>query len=485
MDAQALGRYLRETREAKELTLDEVERALRIRRRILESFESGEFNIPEFAAIQIRGFMRNYARHLGLEEDRIVAYYEAALVESANPKGLSGRKKGNKRDKRESNPALPIAPRSVTDTPPSLPAVVVPPPAETHRQGTSVITIFLRLLVAAAALAVIAYVVIQLMQPEAGLAPPAPDGNILGDLPPTPTDTPPLPTADALILLPTTPPDLQPGFTGQGVLVTINTAQRTWLKITADGADQYEGIARPGTRLEYPAGSNVTVVASNAAALGVVFNGQQQQSFGGRGQLVTVVFSASGVQISSGPGYEPTPEQSPTPLPTPTDAAGALVAQLTPTEAPFGEVTPTAAPDTQITPTETLVAQLATSDTLIPVDIPVVTAVPSATLVPPSSTPALTETLVPSATPEPTDAPTLTPVPSATPVPTDTPTPTNTITPSPTFTWTPSPTFTVTPSNTPVPTNTPIPSNTPIPTATSILPPRGIPPDATPTKVGK
>ena len=36
----------------------------------------GEFNIPEFAAIQIRGFMRNYARYLGLEEDRIVAYYE-------------------------------------------------------------------------------------------------------------------------------------------------------------------------------------------------------------------------------------------------------------------------------------------------------------------------------------------------------------------------------------------------------------------------
>ncbi len=40
-------------------------------------------------------------------------------------------------------------------------------------------------------------------------------------------------------------------------------------------------------------------------------------SFGMRGQLVTVVFNRAGVQISSGPGYEPTPVESPTPLPTP------------------------------------------------------------------------------------------------------------------------------------------------------------------------
>src|SRR5215211_6041477 len=114
MDAQALGRYLRETREAKEITLDQAEQALRIRRRILESFEVGEFNIPDFAAIQIRGFMRNYARYLGLEEDRIVAYYEAALVEGNNPKRLSGRNPSRKRkDKRETqSPATKLAPSS-------------------------------------------------------------------------------------------------------------------------------------------------------------------------------------------------------------------------------------------------------------------------------------------------------------------------------------------------------------------------------------
>src|SRR5450432_191347 len=218
MDAQALGRYLRETREAKELSLDEAERALRIRRRILESFEVGDFNIPEFAAIQIRGFIRNYARYLGLEEDRIVAYYEAALQESANPKRLSGRQQAarSRKEKREGQPITPVAPRSVTDTPPALPAVTISGmPAETRR-GASPFTILLRLLVAVAALAVIAYVVIQLVQSNTNL-PAVPQGGIFNQLPPSPTFT--LQATTALVLLPTSPPNLQPNFTGQGVLV--------------------------------------------------------------------------------------------------------------------------------------------------------------------------------------------------------------------------------------------------------------------------
>ena len=59
MDAQALGRYLRQSRDAKELTLEEAERALHIRRRVLDSFELGDFNIPDMSVVQIRGFIRN------------------------------------------------------------------------------------------------------------------------------------------------------------------------------------------------------------------------------------------------------------------------------------------------------------------------------------------------------------------------------------------------------------------------------------------
>src|SRR5262249_33438970 len=152
------------------------------------------------------------------------------------------------------------------------------------------------------------------------------------------------------ILLPTSAPNLQPNFTGSGVLVTLKTTQRTWLHVSTDGKDVYVGIARPGTSLEYPAGDNVTVVASNAAALDVVYNGQQQDTFGGVGQMVTVVFGTSGVQINSGPGYAPTDINSPTPQPSPTDAAGTLIAQLTPSDTPGPSPTPSDTLTPSLTP---------------------------------------------------------------------------------------------------------------------------------------
>src|SRR5882762_2884133 len=86
MDAQALGRYLRESRETKEITLEEAEHSLKIRRRVLESFELGRFTFSDATNVQTRGFIRNYARYLGLDDDRVVTYYESALEEATNPR---------------------------------------------------------------------------------------------------------------------------------------------------------------------------------------------------------------------------------------------------------------------------------------------------------------------------------------------------------------------------------------------------------------
>jgi hypothetical protein len=381
MDSQALGRYLRETREAKELTLDDAERALRIRRRILESFELGEFSISDASTVQIRGFIRNYARFLGLEEDRIVGYYEAARHESELPRRRDG--------KRTTQTVAPVAARRITDTNPSLPAVPIvtdrPP-----RRG-SILNTLVMLLVALAAIAVIAFVAIELIgQPQnnpnadpAGL-------EILGNLPSSPTYTliptlTPAPTLTAVL-------GVQQNFSGQGVLVTIEFTQRTWIRISSDGVERYVGIAVPGQPpLEYPAANNVTLTASNAEAMLVTWNGQPQPVFGGRGQKVDIVFGLTDVQVSSGPGFEPTSEFTPTPLPTSAIDVNAAIEALTPTVTPGPSPTPTRTPT--ITPT-------------------------------PSDTPTIT--LTPSNTPTPTDTPTLTRT------PTITPTPTLTLTPTPT-----------------------------------------------------
>jgi len=381
MDAQALGRYLRETREAKELTLEDAERALRIRQRILESFELGEFSISDASTVQIRGFIRNYARFLGLDEDRVVAYYEEARHEVDLPRRRNG--------KRTTQTMAPVAPRKITDTNPSLPAMPIVTDREGQKRRGSILSTLVMLLVALAAVAVIVFVLVQLIGQPQEENPQDAGRDMLGQLPPSPSFT----FVPTITAAPTLTPILgvQQSYTGQGVLVTVETTQRTWLRVSSDGFEQYAGIVAPGTRLEYPAQDNVTMTASNAEALVVTWNGQPQPSFGGRGQKVDIVFGLENVQVSSGPGFEPTSEFTLTPLPTSAVDVGAVIAALTPSNTPGPSPTPTLTPS--ITPT-------------------------------PSNTPTPTDT--PSNTPTPSDTPT------ATPTPTITPTPTYTLTPTPT-----------------------------------------------------
>lgn len=418
MDAHALGRYLRETREAKELTLEQAVSTLRIRQHILESFERGEFLIVDASSVQIRGFIRNYARFLGLDDDLVIQYYESSLQGSRKRRR---QKKEKRRTKRPSQEVPLSAPRSITDTNPSRPHLTtLGEQRETQQERLlRALNITMVFLVAAAALAVIVFVIVQLIeQPEDSI----PSGNrdILGQLPPTPTFTiaptfTPRPTVSAL-------PGIQQNFDGRGVAVTIEAQQRTWMRVLTDGNVQIARLIRPGEILEYRSLNQIVVNASNAEALNIIYNGQQQGSFGGRGQAVDITFTADGrVDIVTGPGFEPTSPFTPTPPPTDDRLAGTLIAAQTPTNTPGPS------------PTQT--------------DTPTITDTPSITL-------------TPSATDTPSDTPTMTLTPSATFTPSNTPTATRT----PTITPTPSQTFT--------------------PSPTAILPPRATSENPTPTKGG-
>ena len=407
MDAQALGRFLRQTREAKELTLEDAEQALKIRQRVLESFELGDFSIPDMSVVQIRGFIRNYARYLALDEDRIVQFYEAIRTGAVNTPGRRNRKR-----KRETQPSAPVAARSITDTNPALPAVQI---AESKRGGGGFLSVLVRLLVAVAAIAVIAFVVLQVFQQQnAPTASPSGGPEILGTLPASPTNTL-APTLTAMSLLPTLLPEAQlaEGFDGQGVLVVLEATQRTWLQITTDGVQQYAGIATPGTRIEIPANETILVSASNAAALSVTWQGQKQRAFGGRGQKVDVTFTTTDVQVSAGPAIEPTSPFTATPLPTDAVDVQASIQEMTPSNTPG----PSPTPSNTSPPTET------PTITLTPSDTPTITLTPSVTPIPSNTAP-------PTATPSPTRTPTLTPSPTDTRPPTLTPTATITLTPS-------------------------------------------------------
>jgi len=284
MDPTALGRYLRESREAKELTLEDAVRALRIRRDILESFEQGEFNVMD-SSVRVRGMLRNYAHYLGLEEERVLQYYESATN--------TRRRRFGRRDTQH---VEPVAPRSITDTPPSLPAV----PQAGQSGIADILRIIAMVLVSLAAIAVIIFVIVDRLdinmpgEPDVIDAATVPAGSVTV----TPTNTPSI-TPRATVITDTPVPEQN--FFGI-IEVFVEMQQRSWVRIVVDDAEQYAGILEPGYSATYTGSNTVRITAANAAALDILYNGVEQDTFGARGQQVELVFTATGVEVMSEQG---------------------------------------------------------------------------------------------------------------------------------------------------------------------------------------
>jgi cytoskeleton protein RodZ len=410
MDSYSLGQQLREAREAKEITLAQAETTLKIRRHILEGFEQGDFNVVDASPVQIRGFIRNYARFLSLEEDRILQYYDS-MLESANRQRIRRESKKSRRDKRNSQVVQQT--RSTGEINQVNGYGSLAEQRQKPSTASRLLNLLLIFIVGVIALGVIGFVTLQLVQtPPTNLQVEDENNGIIADIPPTFTWTP-RPSVTPIRTVTVVPQ--QQNYTGQPVLVTLEVRQRCWLHFEVDGVLQYSGLLRPGEAvIEYAATNEILVRASNAAALVVTYNGVAQPAFGGRGQRVEVTFRPNNdIEIVSGPGLEPTLEFSATPQPTPTSIVQTLVAELTPTatETAGVELTQPTLLETAI-PTNTLEASTEAASTSASFT-PTVTLTLGVTTSP-------SETSIPSTTPTSTLAPTLTLTPTVTLTPSQT-----------------------------------------------------------------
>ena len=349
MDAYSLGQILREAREANEITIEDAVAGLKIRQPILEAFEAGEFEIAGVPEIQVRGMLRIYGRFLELDEEDVLRLYSQMRL--AQEKARRSRR-GSRRRREEAE-----AERVLSSTQPMQEMQLAERRSSTCR---SVLRVLLLLLISAAALAIIAYVTVELVGLENVISPgQAADATVIS--PPTETEAP-LP-AEPAAAAPTDSNRAQYG--GSGILVSLLLTQRSWMSVQVDGVEQFSGIAAPDTLLEYNALSEVRVAAANAMALNVIWNGQRQGQIGGRGQRADIRFTATEAIVELGPAGAPTPVS-----PTAEVVAATSAAVPTATEGPSP------------TPTETLVPSDTPIPTLTYTPWPTITPIPSATPTP-------------------------------------------------------------------------------------------------------
>ncbi len=267
-----LGEILRQAREAKGLSLAQVEEATKIRSTYLQALEEGQYDLLP-AAVYIKGFLKNYAQFLGLDPQELLSLYQVPGMTTA----------------------APFVPRMLDE--PLEPASL--------RRWRRIGLVFL----AIAAVVIVWWGYQRYLGTTLWARPTATPTTH-----PTPTFTTPAATPTTVPATATTAPTETPTSTRTrtlmptpvGLALSIEiVGSRSWVLVIADGQRVFAGILEPGAVDSWTARERISLRSGNAGAVRLTLNGEDLGLFGEAGQVVEVEWTAPGV-----------PTRTPAPTPT-------------------------------------------------------------------------------------------------------------------------------------------------------------------------
>lgn len=284
---ETLGGLFRQTRERQRLSLEQIASRTRIQQHHLHALEEEDFaSLP--AKVFVKGFVRSYARALGLDEENAIQlfltsssnFYDRTQEEEQHIQvtlQAAHRKRFNWNfvvilflalggilfyllpDQQE-----PLPPASEFET--SLPSneiqkeVILEPATPIEELPASVST------------------EAPVHTEELQLTSPPPSG--ITPSPPPPEPRPISPT------LPASPiPEKTAGTDGTLVL-EIEATQLTWVVVQSDNQDPHEALLQPGQKSTWKANTQYLLTLGNAAGVVIRLNGEPQGPFGKPGQVV-------------------------------------------------------------------------------------------------------------------------------------------------------------------------------------------------------
>ncbi len=318
-----IGNRLRERRELLSLTLDEIERHTHVRKYYLSVIEAGRFDdLP--SPVQARGMLSNYASFLDMDTEATLLRFADAL-------------QARRAERQAALPATQTASKRRIEMPLLIRRLISPD----LLFGGGMIVLLFTLTVWGAA---------RIFSKESATSGQAPSiSDVLLDSPISPT-----PTATEDLALPTNV-DVEEVPDGEETLtptetsaldevpttlqLTISVLERTFVRVTVDGAVAKEGRVLPGFAQTFYGARRIEVLTGSGSAIEIVFNQNNMGPMGNLGQVVNLIYTLGGVQ---------TPTMTPSITPTPTPL---YLKSLTPTRTPSATRTETLTPTPSVTRT--------------------------------------------------------------------------------------------------------------------------------------
>ena len=259
---------LKDTREARGLSLRNIFEMTRISRINLTAVENSDFDrLPP--PVYARNFIRKYARAVGIDEKPILDRYEKHL-ESLKPR----------QEETEVRKPWPETGRRYRFLFMSLAAVIA--------AGILVSAIFLY---------------------DQGGKPPSPAPVVESPFPvqviPVPSQTAAVPNSPAQITASKSAPApagksiLPPAAAGKMYHLVIEARELTWIRITEDRNPSYQALLKPGEKIERMASDYFQLDIGNAGGINLIFQGKPLGSIGKQGQIIHMRLPEKGSERKS------------------------------------------------------------------------------------------------------------------------------------------------------------------------------------------
>lgn len=288
----SFGERLKKEREKRGMTLEDVSGVTKISVRNLRALEQEKFETMP-GGIFNRGFVRAYAKHLGLDDDQVVADYLEAAGEGAPkpeppdaPAPPSGRQKGGK---------VPIVDRGTSA-----------PEVRQEEPTAQIPWTALALLIVLGTVLLAIWYRSQHRNVESGPRSESAAGSHFAESAAPQGQVPP---GEAGIARNATNAAAanngsRSPVAGAGFDLALRAHDEVWLSSALDGKPPSESIMEDGQSIVIHASERAILKVGNAGALDVAFNGKKVPVRAAQGEVRTLTFTSAGLQVSVAPAQK-------------------------------------------------------------------------------------------------------------------------------------------------------------------------------------
>jgi cytoskeleton protein RodZ len=278
-ERETLGKYLKNQRESKKISLREVAKNTRVREHILRAIEEDQQNLLP-PATYVKGFLLAYAKYLRLDPNDVLLRYERAL-------------KGEF-----------ITPPSIQSPGPKqeIPPTQASTPKQKVLWNTKQTWVVVGVIVAS-------FVVFYFFSPYSSKPPMEPiPGKLVekkSPIAPSPpvTATPQPPEGKPVVqekkpLTPSAPVTATtPVQEKKAISLQLKAIEETWLSLQADDQSGKEMILKPGEGTTIQASGRILMKLGNAGGLDLVLNGKPVGKSGRSGEVLNLIVTSQGVEV--------------------------------------------------------------------------------------------------------------------------------------------------------------------------------------------